>query len=665
MLQKKVISVLLLACLIGACQTKLTDRVETSLTQTMKEFGVTDYCYLVTDNEGNVQSGKKGNNKSGLENGADVFANFSLPLLLDQMMEDTIVNGSEWLGTIVPGKETVAMMDLVQLPANQTGLSISRQGEIISCLKAAVQKKAIHSHWQDDPVPAKPLDFLKKLAGISARYDSLHLMHISTEPSIPAINPTWYTPNIVYYYGWRVLKFQKTTVLWNYFADKNRSLLAIKIPSQKLFAAILYKPDNLPCPTDYQKNDLLQSPLALAVLKTLYLKGREITFDGPTMDRIKDSPYNFLVIKDLIAHAHYYESLGEKGQANKLYRLYEDKFPQCIPVSYLGKPIIAGVNYAPDCYKATVPFEMAQNGKITVFASGQVSRDSNLADHKWRPENIELLIDVDHNRNKKFSLWDNHNQFRFNYRWNELSGEFHQNKNIAYAYTDPNDSTYILEIAIPWNSLNVAKPAVGKNIGLELLITDSDLDEVKPKSVLSWTIESRNDWNNPSRYGEMVLCSNPASATKNKCFCPKISHPPVIDGVADKLWNAIENVPIQQLAEGKISSSYDNSGMFKTAWDDNALYFLFTVTDNIKNKPGLISIDRCWIERAETGEPVWKMQGRDTNNYPTICISDTVSLKAGKYQLKYTTDDSHSFESWYCKIPDIDFYGAIIYPFTQ
>lgn len=38
-----------------------------------------------------------------------------------------------------------------------------------------------------------------------------------------------------------------------------------------------------------------------------------------------------------------------------------------------------------------------------------------------------------------------------------------------------------------------------------------------------------------------------------------------------------------------------------------------------------------------------------------------VPLTAGKYRLRYKTDDSHSFDTWSALPPDVNFWGIAVY----
>ena len=75
--------------------------------------------------------------------------------------------------------------------------------------------------------------------------------------------------------------------------------------------------------------------------------------------------------------------------------------------------------------------------------------------------------------------------------------------------------------------------------------------------------------------------------------------------------------------------------------------------------------DYAWIENADTGSPVWRMEepqtthagGAGKNRQADLVIT----LPAGNYKLRYKTDDSHSFDHWNSLPPDINFWGVAIY----
>jgi len=74
--------------------------------------------------------------------------------------------------------------------------------------------------------------------------------------------------------------------------------------------------------------------------------------------------------------------------------------------------------------------------------------------------------------------------------------------------------------------------------------------------------------------------------------------------------------------------------------------------------------DYGWIEDT-TGKRVWEMKAlwtRPAGGAPKNRLTDvSVTLPAGKYKLRYKSDDSHSFDNWNAFPPAINFWGIAIY----
>jgi len=75
--------------------------------------------------------------------------------------------------------------------------------------------------------------------------------------------------------------------------------------------------------------------------------------------------------------------------------------------------------------------------------------------------------------------------------------------------------------------------------------------------------------------------------------------------------------------------------------------------------------DYGWIEDEKTGKRVWEMKQPETKpagGAPKNRLIDVnVTLPAGKYKLRYKSDDSHSFDNWNAFPPAINFWGISLY----
>jgi hypothetical protein len=76
-------------------------------------------------------------------------------------------------------------------------------------------------------------------------------------------------------------------------------------------------------------------------------------------------------------------------------------------------------------------------------------------------------------------------------------------------------------------------------------------------------------------------------------------------------------------------------------------------------------IDYGWIENAETGMRVWEMKEPETTHGggagKNRKVDTVITLPAGKYRLRYKSDDSHSFDNWNAMPPEINFWGIALY----
>jgi CubicO group peptidase (beta-lactamase class C family) len=75
--------------------------------------------------------------------------------------------------------------------------------------------------------------------------------------------------------------------------------------------------------------------------------------------------------------------------------------------------------------------------------------------------------------------------------------------------------------------------------------------------------------------------------------------------------------------------------------------------------------DYGWIENADTGSPVWRMEAPKTTHAggagKNRKVDELITLPAGNYKLRYKSDDSHAFDHWNAMPPDINFWGIAVY----
>jgi len=675
-LTKKLPNVLILVALIlSSCtkdkNTQLVSNLENNIIEDLKTLNINSYSYIITNERKILKQEFQSTETYNFTNSEEIIENFRAPLILKQMIDNSLINEDTLLLKYIPTikDKSLKVLSLLRVPANQTELDPMRSNEITRYINSIL--KATHAESSikvgeldiDNVKQLNDKDLLKTLAKLSLYFDSKNVTgRMSTDGKIPVLTPNFYARNLLYFAGWNVLKMDGHTIFWNFFTQAHKSILLIKVIDKGLFAAISYPSKGIPSPFDNNKSDVLQSPLATTILKSLldstYLKKKTSNIHlEKQLQQVKSSKLNFLYMHDLTARAKAFEGMGEIQKADSLYRLYEKYFPEAIPLKYLKQDVLAEFQYVPDNFDGKKYFELKKDTRVRLFGSGQIVYDSYIQYDLNTNDGVEIYLDMFNKKSKTLNIRDNQYFYRFNYGYTTLSGNFFSKNDIEFAIVDPNDSVYMLEVKMPWKTLGDIKPRIGEAIGLNMLILDKDLNEPWRKSTITWSTTKWWD-NNPSLWGTLILSGKPVHNRQKIAYCSKTRNEIKIDGDIDNVWNKINYTPIDSC----VASKFDISGGFKTLWDEQAIYFLFRVVDNVKNQAGVITIDKGWIENAATGEVTYKMTGATNTPYlPSFSTDKTFTLKAGKYFLKYSSDDGHSTEKWYGKSPQNGIYGAVLY----
>jgi len=665
-----ILFVLILSSCVKDKNTQIVANLENNIKEDVKDLNIKSYSYIITNEKKILKKEFHSSENDYFINSEEIIENFRAPLVLKQMIDNSLINEDTLLLKYIPtiNDKSLKALSLLKVPANQTELDPKRNNEITNYINTVLKAThapslKVHELDIDDVKLLNDKDLLKTLAKLSLYFDSKNATgHMPTDSKIPVLTPNFYARNLLYFAGWNILKMDGHTIFWNFFTQAHKSLLLIKVIDTGIFFAITYQSKNIPSPFDNNKSDLLQSPLATTILKSLldstYSKKKLSNIDlEKQLQQVKSSKLNFLYMHDLTAHAKACEGMKKIQKADSLYRLYEKYFPEAIPLKYLKQDVLAEFQYVSDNFDGKKYFELKKDTKVRIFGSGQIIKDPYIEYHLNINDGIELYLDMFNKKSKTLNVRDNQYFYRFNYGYTTLSGNFRSKNDIEFAIADPNDSVYMLEVKIPWKTLGEIKPRIGAKIGLNMLILDKDLNEPWRKSTISWS--SKKWWdNNPSLWGTLILSEKPMHDRQKIAYCSKTRNEIKIDGDIDNVWNKINYTPIDSC----VTSKFDISGGFKTLWDEQAIYFLFRIVDNVKNQTGVITIDKGWVENASTGEVAYKMTGTtNTLYFPSFSTDKTFTLKAGKYFLKYSSDDGHSTEKWYGKSPQNGIYGAVLY----
>ena len=676
---KQLAAILLLFALLASCtndnKKETINIIENAIKKDFMELSITDFSYIITTDSKILKTHFQSLEDERFLNSSAIIENFTAPLALKQLIDYSLIDKDTLLAKYIPTfkDRSLTVSNLLTIHANQTKFNYLESGYITNHIVKLLKIKHIESSTKYLDINIKEeknlndKDVLTALAKISLYFDSKNITgHLPVDSLIPNLYPNWYTRNIVYFAGWKVLNIDGHIIFWNFFTQGHKSLLLIKAINEGISIAITYPSKNIPSPYDDNKSDLLQSPLATTFLKSLLVSVGAANNEKEIekqLSCVKSSKLNFLFMHDLIARARANELAGRSAKADSLYHLYEKNFPNAIPVKYLKQPVLVEFDYVSDNFDGKRYFELKEDTKVRLFGSGQFSKDIEFENHLNIKDCIELYLDTYNRKSQLLDISKNEYLYRFNYGYNKISGNYLSNKNIDFAYGDPNDSVYILEVKMPWQTLSDRKPKIGETLGFNTFVIDNDNNEKWWwKSLLSWsTREWWNASNNPSKWGNLILTGDSKHDKPKIAYCTKTSHAIKIDGQIDPIWNKTNYVSIDTIG-GRISSKRDNSGSFKTMWDNQSIYFLFYIVDNIKNTAGIVKSDKGWIENSTTAEVVYEMTGpSNTTFFPSFSTDKTFTLKAGKYFLRYTSDGGHSVEKWYGKSPQNYMYGAVLY----
>ena len=123
-------------------------------------------------------------------------------------------------------------------------------------------------------------------------------------------------------------------------------------------------------------------------------------------------------------------------------------------------------------------------------------------------DSIEVYLDI--NNSKAGDL--NEEAGRYQYRFIPLEdGEIERFPDTlsveGFQFATTGNSSYILEIAMPWATLNVENPAEGKTLGFEVALNDDD-DGGGRDGQLFWNADQPDDWRDASKWGNILLTAS-------------------------------------------------------------------------------------------------------------------------------------------------------------
>jgi hypothetical protein len=229
---------------------------------------------------------------------------------------------------------------------------------------------------------------------------------------------------------------------------------------------------------------------------------------------------------------------------------------------------------------------------------------------------------------------------------------------------------FYTEIKYPWKALGIKKITGQINLGLEVALGDCD-DHFKQKGKIAWVSQAKDPlYEDVKTYGKLIIgkVRNNHIAPLNFYSFPRTNN---IHSGESTSWTYLPAIHINHTVMGETQNRYDLSASIRSCWDKDSLYFSIDILDQkmVKIKKGEIENERTfadygWIEN-EKGVKIWEMNALHSTYaggaFKNNKVDTTLHLKAGKYVLKYITDESHSYNNWDSPPPTTSFYGIVIY----
>lgn len=147
-------------------------------------------------------------------------------------------------------------------------------------------------------------------------------------------------------------------------------------------------------------------------------------------------------------------------------------------------------------------------------------------------------------------------------------------------YIGTTDEGYVVEMAIPWNSLNT-EPETGKEISLQVSAREG-----------AYSLAGELGW---TKNGGKVILSDKPAVNNARIEIAQFEKPIIIDGVVEETW---QNIPQAAMNVDLHSNNKEwFYGNWKAGYDDKYIYFLIHIND----KTNLLSHKRLEIELKGTG----------------------------------------------------------------
>lgn len=339
-----------------------------------------------------------------------------------------------------------------------------------------------------------------------------------------------------------------------------------------------------------------------------------------------------------------------------------DKASRKVGFSY---KYLAGLVNQPVQSERETSFVVQKATAIHIFGTAELDIDLVSVPQRYlfKSDDIELFFQTgpDKSRSDKAFL----------YSVNDFEDPIDTTINEAnfYGHYDPQLRMYLINVKIPWSTLQLKDIRAGRKIAFNTAIGDND-DKTKQKSKLVWMGASDPLYQQKKQFGTLIL-SNPSSGSKPEMFV--LSSVKLRDE-KEPDWSQIPAAEITNIAFGAINDTQDFSGRFRSCWTDAHLFLRFEVNDSqpkiaVANLKGSTRFHDFGSLSGPDGKDIWKMTVDNSSHAGGAAknrkIDTVLHLKAGNYKLKYVTDESHSWDNWDDRPPNTGYYGIQLYELVK
>jgi len=347
---------------------------------------------------------------------------------------------------------------------------------------------------------------------------------------------------------------------------------------------------------------------------------------------------------------------------------------QIIDKAYLTQTPLVSLIDMPVYTEKKDSFVLGQDGKVRVYSVGELIY--NLAESRrdcfFKGDDITLYF-------QDKTPGPVHPVKTVYLSWSEATGRKGRatikKDGILFEGCQYNDSVigkYVAEIKIPWARLPLRRvPAqAGDTIGFDIVIGDTD-DEFTQKAKMGWCPGAQH----PAAVirGSILLAGKKETGAipGNDHTITAINNSITVDSITELTWNKSPAYILSNVFYGIVKDKYDLNTSVRASWDTANLYLLLDIQDGNRRRIWSKTVramqtfsDYGWVE-DEHGRKIWEMHALDSKSAGGALknqYTDTLlSLKKGKYLVKYTSDESHAFNDWDDDPPATPFYGIVVY----